>query len=277
MADSEENISGKDQLQMKRKVMKRYSWIYFCISVMFVVVLLKACYIIVVQGSVWRELGQRNKADSLIVQPNRGNILDCNGKLMASTIPVYRLYMDFSANGLTDELFRSNVDSLSLCLARFYGDRSAVDFKRLLPHGRQTRSRWFRIDDKMLNYTQYKQVKQFPLFRLSPNKSGMCWETKVMREKPFGVLVHVPSAIFLPMLSVEAIAAWKRVLMIFWQASQDWPEGRRKAGRYLLVNEVDPEDGLDVMTTIDINMQDITEDALYRWMDRTEAERAARW
>lgn len=273
MADSEENISGKDQLQMKRKVMKRYSWIYVCISVMFVVVLLKACYIIVVQGSVWRELGQRNKADSLIVQPNRGNILDCNGKLMASTIPVYRLYMDFSANGLTDELFRSNVDSLSLCLARFYGDRSAADFKRLLLHGRQTRSRWFRIDDKMLNYTQYKQVKQFPLFRLSPNKSGMCWETKVMREKPFGVLASRTIGNIFADAERGGYCGLEKGFDDFLAGKPGLARREKKAGRYLLVNEVDPEDGLDVMTTIDINMQDITEDALYRWMDRTEAER----
>lgn len=256
--------------QHKKEVMKVYSAIYFILIILFGVVFFTAAKIATWGGGPYRDLAQKVGKDSLMVEANRGNIYDCNGKLIASTIPYYRLHMDMRADGLSRDTFNKYIDSLSICLSRLYGTASPYEFKQRLRGAYNAGKRYFLVDSKRLNYTEYKQANRFPLFRKG-TRGGVNWNDETIhREHPFGKL----AARTIGNNFAEG-TGYSGLEMAFNKELSGCPGiavKEKRAGNKINVNVIDPIDGLDVVSTIDIDMQDIAEDALESRLIQSDAE-----
>lgn len=258
-----------DNQNKKQDIMKTFSIIYVIIAILFAIVLWNVIKLSTFGGAGYRSLSQKSGNDSLVVNANRGNIYDCNGKLLASTIPSFRLHMDMRDPGLVPDTLNKYIDSLCINLSRLYGTATPSEFKQRLRGAYNTGSRYFLVDKKRLSYTQYKQVLGFPLFR---NKSLNCivWEEQIKREHPFGKLAARTIG-----NNYAAGKGYTGLEMAFDKELSGKPGiafKQKKGGQKIFVNVVDPEDGLDIVSTLDINMQDITEEALEKRLVESDAE-----
>lgn len=229
----------------------------------------KALYIMTVKKQYWMEVADRLKRDSVSVKPNRGNILSCDGQLMATTIPEYKIFMDFQASAFeNDSLWQDKVDSVCEGLTRIFPQRTAAEFKKLLEEGRHkvnrngsVGARHWAIWPRRINYNTYMEVRQLPFFNMPKYKSGFHEEEYISRNRPFGTLAQrtigglfgaKDSAYFGLELSYDSLLRGTPGIT-----------GRRKVlNKYMNIPVTQPIDGCDIVTTIDVNMQDLAERAL---------------
>ena len=257
------------------KVMPRYFAIAVVLTLIGFAVVGKAMYIMTAKKDYWTQVASRLKRDSVVVKPNRGNILSCDGQLMASSIPEYKLYMDFQA-GADDSIGRHNRDSIweanidTICheLNQIFPQRSAAEFKANLLEGKHkvqkngtVGARHWDIWPRRVDYNTFCEVHNLPIFKERTYKGGFHWETYNSRRKPFGTLAQrtigemygaKDSAKNGLELSLDTLLRGKNGLM----------HRRKILSKYLDIPVLSPIDGVDVVTTIDVGMQDLAERAL---------------
>lgn len=124
-----------------KKSMPRYSAIAIVIAFIALIVQAKMLYIMTVERDFWTQVGNRVKKDSITTRPVRGNILSCDGQLMASSLPNFKLYVDFNAihNAKNDSLFEVKLDSIANGLSAIFPEKSAEEFKKHLMEGYEKR------------------------------------------------------------------------------------------------------------------------------------------
>ena len=227
-----------------------------------IAVVAKAFYIMTVKHDYWMEVADQRRFDSLEVAPNRGNILSDEGELMASSLPEYKMYMDFKVGGETkDSLWREKVDSICMGLHEIFPEKSAEEFKRDLEEGHQKMSQNWAIWPKRVDYNTFQRVKQLPIFNMPKLRGGFHYEENNARRRPFGTLAYrtvgdmygaKDSARFGLELAFDSILRGKKGVT----------HKRKVMDKYLNFIDVAPTDGLDIQTTINVQMQDIAEKAV---------------
>lgn len=257
------------------KVMPRYFAIAVVLTLIGFAVVGKAMYIMTAKKDYWTQVADRLKRDSVSVKPNRGNILSCDGQLMASSIPEYKIYMDFQA-GTDDSLGRSRRDSVwaekidTICheLSEIFPSRSAGEFKANLLEGRQkiqkngkVGARHWAIWPRRIDYNTFCEVRKLPIFKEPIYKGGFHWEEFNSRRRPFGSLAQrtvgdmfgaKDSAKYGLELSFDSLLRGTNGLM----------HRRKVLNKYMDIPVQNPIDGYDIVTTIDVGMQDLAERAV---------------
>lgn len=252
-----------------KKVIPRYMAIAIVMTFIGVAVIGKALYIMTAKKQYWTEVADRLKRDSVSVKPNRGNILSCDGQLMATSIPEYKIFMDFQGAAFeNDSLWLDKVDSICEGLHKIFPQRTAEEFKQHLEVGRHkvnkngsVGARHWAIWPRRINYNTYMEVRQLPFLNMPKYKSGFHEEEFNSRNRPFGSLAlrtvgglygAKDSAYFGLELSYDSILRGTPGIT-----------GRRKVlNKYMNIPVTLPIDGCDIVTTIDVNMQDLAERAL---------------
>lgn len=173
-----------------KKVMPRYSAIAIIMTIFAIAVVGKALYIMTAKHDYWMKVAERQKKDSVTVKPNRGNILSCTGQLMASSLPEFKVFMDFKAlkDAENDSLWDAKQDSICLCLHQIFPNLSESDFKKHLTEGRAKMSRHWPVYPKRVDYNTFTEIKDIPVFRLKPYQSGFHWEEYNARTRTYGSL-----------------------------------------------------------------------------------------
>lgn len=246
----------------RKRIIPRYKIIAYVMVLVGLVILGKAFVIATVKRDYWMDVASRLKKDSVDVKPVRGNILSCDGRLMASSLPEFRLYMDFKAGGeKKDSLWRVKIDSICAGLHEIFPEKSATEFKRDLEKGHKQMSQNWPIWHKRVSYDVYSEVKKLPVFNLSPYKGGFKAEAYNARQRPFGSLAQRTVGDMFGAkdtarcgleLSFDSILRGKTGLV-----------SRRKVmNKYISTIIKEPVNGADIVTTIDVNMQDLAERAL---------------
>ena len=257
------------------KVMPRYFVIAVVLTLIGFAVVGKAMYIMTAKKDYWTQVASRLKRDSVTVKPNRGNILSCDGQLMASSIPEYKVYMDFQAGAedstgvhKRDSIWAAEIDTICYGLNQIFPQKSAAEFKAHLLEGKRKvmkngtiGARHWAIWPRRIDYNTFCEVHELPIFREKLYKGGFHWETFNSRRKPFGTLAQrtigemygaKDSAKNGLELSLDTLLRGKNGLM----------HRRKILSKYLDIPVLSPEDGVDVVTTIDVGMQDLAERAL---------------
>ncbi|MDR1746607.1 MAG: PASTA domain-containing protein [Tannerella sp.] len=205
------------------------------------------------------------------INPTRGNIYAAGGELMATTIPKYRLYMDFLAEGFKKDSFlrskRNGVDSLAFCLSKKFKDRSPESYKRYLLAGFQAKqpSREYSVYGGRLSYSDLKEVKRFPFFRYGRNASGLYEKEMTERQKLFGTLAsRTIGGIYGDLDSGYSRGSYGLELQYdsLLRGEPGVKSKIRIGQRWVNVVEKEPQNGYDLLTTIDVGIQDIAERAL---------------
>lgn len=251
-------------MDFKRNNLARYAFVMYLLILIFFVVIGKESYLMFAKKAYWTRYYDSTFVHSNIILPaRRGNILSADGQLMASSIPEYKIYMDFQAGD--DSVFMSKLDSITTGLAKIFPDETSGSFRKRLLAGRAKRSRYWLIYPQRITYTQYKATQGLPFFNLGRNKSGLSGELFNQREKPFGSLASRTLGNLYP-----AKDSARNGLELAYDSILRGKDGiahRQKVlNKFLNVVDKPPVDGTDIVTTIDINMQDICEQALLKEM-----------
>jgi len=234
-------------------------------------VVIKTAHIQFVEGEKWAAMGERISFDYKRVKATRGNIYSDNGSLLATSLPFYKVAFD--ATLPREDVFRRGVDSLATRLSHFFNDRSKTDYKRLLIDARTTGKQYVILSRKRINYQQKKMMTTWPIFREGRLRGGAIFEKTDVRYHPFTNL----SSRTIGFINENDKGAGLEYSFNDQLGGQDGYAYYQKiaGGVWKPVfdaNNVKAVDGLDLQTTIDINLQDVAETALHKAMVKHNAD-----
>jgi cell division protein FtsI (penicillin-binding protein 3) len=261
-------------MEIKKDILWRAYLSFLGVVVFSLCVLGRAFYIQNVQGEHWRSLSDSMHQRYVELDAERGTIFTEDGQMLSTSIPFYDIYMDLAADGLRDKggkHFKENIDSFSLAIAALFKDKSAAAYKAELKQAYNLKSRYFLLH-KALSFEEYKAFRSFPLVRLGRNKSGVIVEERSKRLNPFGLLAR--RTIGLARENAQNVGL-ERTYDTLLQGQKGKRLVRTIAGGALIPvegYEIEPENGKDIYTTIDIHMQDIVESSLMKMMVQSESE-----
>lgn len=241
-------------------MMPRYSFIAILLSFLAAMVMTKMVYTMTAKRDFWMQVADRVKIDSLETPPVRGNILSSDGQLMASSLPQYKLYLDFRAMRAAgkDTLFVQKLDSICMGLNYIFPEQSADEFRQHLMEGLEKNKAHWPIWKRRVNYSTYSEVKKLPVFRLRKNSSGFHVEKFNARKLAYGSLAQRT----IGKMYGEIDSAQCGLELHFdslLRGDKGIRHRRKILNRYLYLTDTPPEDGADIVTTIDVSMQDLAE------------------
>lgn len=223
---------------------------------------------------MWKAKAESASTRFFNIEAVRGNIYDANGSLLATSLPYFEVAMDVNTEAITDEIFKDNVDSLSLCLANLFKDRSMRDYRKILVKARRERDRWV-VLKRDVSYTDLQKMKKFPILRKGKNRGGFVYLQTNKRERPFQFLAArtigkvnengtgksygLEVAYDSILLGKSGHRLMQKIAGNVWRPIND-------------ENEIDPEDGADIVSTIDINVQDVAENSLMNSLKKHGAD-----
>ena len=252
-----------------KKSMPRYSVIAIIITFIALAVQVKTLYIMTAERDFWTQVGNRVKKDSITTRPIRGNILSCDGQLMASSLPNFKLYVDFNAihNAKNDSLFEVKLDSIANGLSAIFPEKSAKEFKEHLMEGFEKRHTSWAIWKRRVSYSTMCEVRKLPVFRLNPNKGGFKADSYEARQRPYGSLAkRTIGSLFGEKDS--AVCGLELYYDSLLRGEKGIRHVRKVLNRYLPIDDTPPVNGYDIVTTIDVSMQDLAERALLKELNK---------
>lgn len=260
----------------------RFAIIFAILVCGFLTVLVRIILIQTRDSSHW-ELAEEVQDERIVsVPPMRGNIYDCNGQLMASSIPRFRLHMDPLAGGLVnkpdtikrgkrkgtvikrDSAFWNNIDTLSAALSRIVGDKTKQEYRNMIVEAKQQKKHYLLLTRDTINFLQYTQLMENPFIargRTNSNRTGLIWDTIKIRTRPFGNLASRTVGTTGNTRGHGLTGLEKQYdSLLVGQAGIGVI--RRVGGQDQVIIQHEPQNGVDIVTTIDANLQDIVEKEL---------------
>lgn len=250
-------------MSLKRDILVRTSLVYLGILIIGLLILGKALQLQIFEKEIWAQ-EENSTIRHKVIEPNRGNIYSSDGRLMAVSVPFYEIRMDFRSESFTREIFDSGVDQLSKALSNMFQDRHWSTYKRELVRAQENGDRYFLVK-RNVSYTQLQQVKQFPIYDAGRYQGGVIYVQQNRRVKPYGMLaartvgytmsedfksvVGLEGAFDTELKGVEGYRLMRKIRGDIWMPIND-------------ANEIEPKDGYDIVTTIDVDLQDVAENAL---------------
>ncbi|MEO0046291.1 MAG: Stage sporulation protein [Bacteroidota bacterium] len=245
----------------------------FCLFLMALAITFKLTKIQWVEGDHYRKLAKERTVKNFVIPANKGNIYSADGSLLATSIPNYNIRFDAVAPKGED--FAKNARPLADSLSVMLGKPSSFYYSQLTL-ARNNKNRFLLIA-RDLSYTQYMKIKSFPLFNLGANKGGMITEQETVREHPIGKIAE--RTIGYERITPEGKPDGKGIEWSFrkYLNGKDGKVLKQKIakGQWKPIrdqNEIDPQDGYDVISTIDVYIQDIAHHALLKQLQDFKAE-----
>lgn len=234
-------------------------------------VIAKVGHIQFVEGEKWAAMGERISFDYKRVKATRGNIYSDNGSLLATSLPFYKIAFD--ATIPKDEVFKEGVDSLSWHLSVFFKDKSKADYKRMLIDARRTGKQYIILNHRKVNYQDKKMMMRWPIIREGRLRGGAIFEKVDVRYMPFSNLgrrtigfinenergAGLEYSFNKQLGGQDGYAYYQKIAGGVWKPIFD-------------ANNVKAVNGLDLQTTLDINLQDVAETALHKAMVQHNAD-----
>ncbi len=242
--------------------------------VMAIAVVVKLVDIQMVEGEKYKELALSKTEKMFTIEPNRGNLYSEDGSLLAASVPKYEIRFD--AQTVSEANFQKYVAALSDSLGNLF-NRPSSYYRQLFRKARVNGSR-YELVARNVDYLSYVRIKQFPLFNLGPYKGGFIETHRVVREYPLGKM----AARSIGYERVDENGYYTRVGLdgAFGETYLRGREGKRLKQKIAkgqwkpvgLDNIVEPQDGLDVVSTIDVNIQDIAHHELLKQLEKYKAD-----
>jgi len=261
--------------EIKKDILLRVYVIYFGILLFGMAIIGKAIYIRSTEGKELLEKARKQEMRFFPVDAIRGNICADDGTLLATSIPIFDIRMDVSSDLITEDLFKNKVDSLAYQLTKLFKDKNLSEYKNYLWEGRRNGDRFLMIH-RDVTYPELRQMRKFPILKLGTYKGGMIVIPQFQRELPFKNLARRT-------IGYENIEAAQKVYVGLEGSFSKNLQGTggkrlmRRIGNAAwmpvdIENEVEPQNGDDIITTLDINLQDLAESALRKEMIADSAD-----
>ncbi|QRX64916.1 transpeptidase family protein [Dysgonomonadaceae bacterium zrk40] len=290
------NEKNEQNKKVKKVALARYGLIVSFLLLFAVMILFTASRLAFSsEGKRWREVGEKETViRDRVILPERGSIYTHDGRLLATTEPLYSIYMDFWADGMKKDTLYKYVGELSLALAKKFPDRTASQYKSVILNGwkmreeeqRQIeenrkrgidkrvpiRSRYVKILRGDISYVDLKEVRTYPFWNQRSNRSGLIAEERNARKKPFGNLATRTVGNVFRDVEKGGASGLELKYDSLLRGVQGVKFRQKIQGKWMDVVEKPAEAGWDIVTTLDAEIQDITERALRDKLTETEAE-----
>lgn len=255
-------------MDVKKDILWRVYLCFLGMIVLGALVIGRAFYIQRVEGKFWRSMGESLHLKYLPLEAERGSIYSEDGNILSTSVPIFDVFIDFGADGLREKngkRFHENLDTLCRSLSALFNDKTPDEYKRVLKQAYQNEDRYFELKKK-ISFPQYKQLRDFPLVKLGRNKSGFIIDPRDKRINPYVLLAN--RTIGLSREDSTKSVGLERTYNSLLKGKTGQRLVRYIAGAYMPVEggELEPENGKDIISTLDTYMQDITESALMRMM-----------
>ena len=250
----------------------RFAIVFAVITLLFVVVFVRIIVLQTAQRDKWE--GVVNREDNYKpIKAIRGSIYDCEGRLLASSVPQYRIFMDTRVEALhmdKGDLFWDHVDSIANGLSRIVGDQTKEEYRKRMVDAYR-RGKIVRLTNERISYTQLKEIKRLPLVCRGLYKSGFYAEDLNLRVKPFNSLgSRAIGNIYAA--SGEAKSGLEMRFDSYLRGEDGMSVRQKIAGGWQNVPIREAVNGCDVYTTFDANLMDICETALRERLELRDAE-----
>ncbi|MEO7767816.1 MAG: peptidoglycan glycosyltransferase, partial [Ferruginibacter sp.] len=255
-------------MDIKKDILWRVYLCYIGMILLGLVVLGKVFYLQQMEGSYWRSMGDSLHLKYVPLVAERGTIFSEDGNMLSTSIPIFDVYVDFGAEGLREKngrRFKNNVDSLSICMANLFGDKKKGEYKKELQLAYKNMDRYYTLKKK-ISFVEYAQLRDFPLVRQGRNKSGFIIDPRDKRINPYVLLANRTIGLSRDMAKLNVGLEQSYDSLLRGRSGQRLM--RYIAGAYMPVEgaEVEPENGKDIITTLDTYMQDVAESALMKML-----------
>ncbi|WP_320815330.1 penicillin-binding protein [Flavobacterium sp.] len=256
-----------------KKISYRMYLVVFMMFMMAVLVMIKLNNIQWVEGDSLRKLAKERTVRNFTIPANKGNVYSSDGSLLATSIPEY--VIRFDALSPSNDDFNDNISALSDSLASYFGKSSGF-YESKLKKARANKNRYFLVA-RELSYSDYLRFKSFPLFKKGPYRGGLIVEQKTVREHPIGRVAQrtigyertnddgTPNGKGLEYAYRKYLNGANGHRMMQKIAKNQWKPINDN-------NELEPQDGLDIISTIDVYIQDIAHHALLKQLEYYEAD-----
>jgi cell division protein FtsI (penicillin-binding protein 3) len=258
-------------MNIKKSILVRVRVAFLAVVIFAICVAAKVGHIQIAEGEKWAKMAEEIMFDYKTVKATRGNIYSDNGSLLATSLPFYKVSIDPTL--AKKEIFDKGIDSLSMLLSRHYKDRSESEYKQMLKDARSTGKQYIVINRKQINYQTKKEMSSWPILREGRYRGGVIFEKIDVRYRPFsnlsrrtvgyvnedGVGAGLEYSFNDALGGQNGEALFQKIAGGVWKPVFDG-------------NNTKAIDGLDIQTTIDINLQDVAETSLYRHMMQHDAD-----
>ena len=251
---------------------RRFRVIVGLIAFLMCLVVVRASKTIFIEGNQWRARIEELKKEDVTLQPMRGNIYAQDGRLMASSIPRYKVFIDPHTSGLTSTILEEDLDALAKKLSSEIGELTPQGWKNHISRGRRGKSRYYRLIKRTVSYTEKEEIENYPLFKRGRYTSGLIFEEVAQREKPFGELASRTVGDVYGDLSMGGKSGLELAFDSLLRGTDGVGVKQNIGGRYVTIRTQEPQDGVDITSTIDIDIQDITYNALKEELERIKAD-----
>lgn len=262
--------------QIAKDILRRVRWLYVVFLLIATAIVARVLWIQYgPDGDELRAQARKITFERVAMEAERGDILSADGRILATSIPTYEIRMDFGAAGLADSVFNRYADSLATCLASFFKDKSKASYKKMLSaaHADKKNNRYKLISPRRVNYLEEKEICRFPIFRLGANRGGYIKVKVNKRLLPHGSLAErtigmtnqsgvrlgVEGAFDEQLRGADGSTLMQRVSGTFRVPVAD-------------PLNLEPVNGMDVVTTLDIDLQDVAEKALREQLELGNAD-----
>jgi cell division protein FtsI (penicillin-binding protein 3) len=258
---------------IRDEIVWRSGVVYFAIVLLAAALLIRILILQYVQHGKWAAMGEKYVFKTGEVQANRGDILTDDGRLLASSVPYYTIYMDTRSTGMSSSTFISGISGLSSGLASLLGERSAAGWKELITNARRKGDRYLLIKRKV-DYETLRRLKELPIFREGQYRGGMVAQVENRRILPNdelaartigylnlgneGTEVGIEGSFDRELAGKNGVAVKQRLTGGDWITVDN-------------TNSVESVDGNDVVTTLDIDLQDVASTALMNQLRKHNA------
>ena len=254
---------------MKQEIITRITSIYFVVALFAMAIVFKILYIQIAEKDKWA--AKEKTIQYREIPAIRGNIYSENGRVLAFSVPYHKVRMDFASPAFKRKLFYEKMDSLAFSLAEMFGDKSQGDYLQELRTAEKNREGYHLLHSKV-TYKQLEKLKNFPFFRAGRFSSGLITEQYSKRDRPHKFLaartigyttkskkvnkVGIEGAYDVDLRGINGFRLEQKLAGDgMWRPLNNDKDGNKD-------NQVEALDGKDVITTLNLNMMDIAENAL---------------
>lgn len=261
-------------MSIKRSILLRVRIAFLLVSLFALAIFFRMAEIQFIEGDKWKAMAEEINLQYKTIPAVRGNIYADDGSLLATSLPFYRVAFDPSI--ASHELMESSLDSLALLLSRYFQDHSQVEYKRRLLNARAKGRKYMVLNRSKINYLSKKEMESWPIFREGRYGGGVIFEKVNERYKPFAFLGartvghvnenHIGAGLeysFNEFLAGrEGKGLFQKMTGSHWKPVYDG-------------TEVKPQAGYDIVSTIDVNIQDVAQSSLMAALIEHEADYGA--
>ena len=259
------------KIDPKTDTLWRTYLVYFAILVFGIAIIAKIVVMQTRDSKKYEQMVEEKEHRVKTLEGTRGNIFSCDGNLMATTIPLYDVFFDYKA--VDSAYFSTHIDTLCMQMASLFPKRNATQWKAFFAEGKAKKNRHYLIA-RNISLTEYRQMQQFAIFKLGRYKGGIMANQKIRRDHPYKELAG---------LMLGMANETQGYYFGLEGTYNDYLRGQdgRQLERRLHHNEwipveseenVDAQNGNDLITTFDIKLQDIVESALNNTLTANKAE-----